>query len=388
MPGWKHALTRIAHLGAVGAEETFDTLRYKMRQRLGRTDPVVIQAYRSFGTEDSMLVWGRVLEDEGLKPPTDRDSVWRNLLSTYRRFESDEVPGVRVRARYAGAEAEGVTDREGYFELYLHPTEPLPADRAWHSVALDLLDDVQPGRGPVRAEGPVLVPPPGAAFGIISDVDDTILRTNATSLLKMARLTFLGNAHTRLPFEGVAAFYRALRQGPTGEGEHPLFFVSSSPWNLYDFLVDFCDLRGIPRGPILLRDLGLDREKFIKASHHAHKLAQIQRVLAAYPALPFVLVGDSGQHDPEIYRQVVDDFPGRIRAIYIRDVTAEVRGTEVRRLADELAAHAVPMLLTKDSAEAAEHAAEYGLIHPDTLPDIRAEKAKDEAPPSDAEQLV
>ena len=389
MPGWKKAITKIAHRGAADLEKQFDNLRYNMRERLGRTEPVVIQAYRGFGPAEDLFVWGRVLEDEGRRPVTDRDTVWQNLLASYKRFESDEIPGVRLRARYAGAEAETVTDEEGYFKLHLHPTEPLPMDRLWHDVELELLDEVHPGQGPVRADGPVLVPPPEAAFGVISDVDDTVLQTSATSLLKMARLTFLRNAHSRLPFEGAAAFYRALQHGPAG-GDHqnPFFYVSSSPWNLYDFLLDFFDLNGLPKGPFLLRDLGLDRQKFIKSGHDTHKLTQIERVLAAFPDLPFVLIGDSGQHDPEIYRQAVEDFPGRIHTIYIRDVTPETRDAEVQQIADEVRARGIDMVFAADSAAAAEHAADIGLIDADALPEIRAEKAKDEAPPSEVEREV
>lgn len=388
MANWKDTLARLAHQTAATVEERFDELRYEMHERLGRTDPIVIQPYRGFGTEKKLRVWGRVLEDEGIHEATDRDSIWKNLLASYRRFESDEVPGVRVRARYAGAEQVALTDEEGYFDLYLEPTEELPADRLWHEVDVELLDDVQPGRGPVQAKAPVLVPPVEAAFGVISDVDDTILKTDATNLMAMARLTFLRNAHTRLPFEGVAAFYRALEKGPGGDGANPIFFVSSSPWNLFDFLADFCDLHGIPRGPLLLRDLGLDRNKFIKAGHHTHKLAQIEHVLATYPDLPFVLIGDSGQEDPEIYQQVIKDFPGRVRVAYIRDVSVDERDAIVRKIAEGLGTPDVEMVLTADSAEAAEHAADVGLIDPEALPNVRAEKAKDEAPPGEAEQLA
>ena len=70
----------------------------------------------------------------------------------------------------------------------------------------------------------------------------------------MAKLTLLHNAHTRLPFEGVAGFYQALQRGRDGEAYNPVFYVSNSPWNLYDLLEDFLDVHGIPRGPLLLRD--------------------------------------------------------------------------------------------------------------------------------------
>lgn len=389
MADWKNVLTRLAHQTAATAEEQFDSLRARLRDRLGRTEPLLIVPYRGFGTPERVWIKGRVLEDKGFREAEERDTTWQNLVAAYKRFETDEVPGVRVRARLLDAEQIVVTDPEGYFEVTLHPTEALPADKLWHAVELELVEEARLEAQPVRATGEVMVPDLAkAAFGIISDVDDTILKTGATNLLRMARITFLNNARTRLPFKGVAALYQAFQQGSSGEGQHPLFFVSSSPWNLYDLLTDFCEVHEIPRGPFMLRDLGIDREKFIKSSHHSHKLEQIERILRFYPDLPFILIGDSGQKDPEIYRQVINDFPERILAVYIRDVSENVRGEAVQALIAEVEAKDIPMALVADSIAAAEHAAARGFINHDTLPAIRQETAEDKAAPSDMEQLL
>ena len=219
-------------------------------------------------------------------------------------------------------------------------------------------------------------------------MDDTIIKTNATRLLQMARLTFLHNARTRTPFKGVAAFYQALCEGMRGAEPNPIFFISSSPWNLYDLLTDFMALHGIPKGPLLLRDFGINGSQFMTSSHHSHKTKHIARLLHTYADLSFVLIGDSGQHDPEIYSQTVADFPGRIRAIYIRDVSQAARATTVRRLADDLNVYEVPMLLAPDTLRAAQDAAVRGLIDPAALNTIEKAKARDEARPSDMEQLL
>ncbi|MBD0260917.1 MAG: DUF2183 domain-containing protein, partial [Cytophagales bacterium] len=233
-----------------------------------------------------------------------------------------------------------------------------------------------------------LIPPAASQFGVISDVDDTILVSGVTNLLRMARLAFLNNARTRLPFAGVAAFYRALQSGPESTLFNPVFYVSSSPWNLYDLLVDFCAVQGIPKGPFMLRDVGIDEDKFLSGTHAGHKAVQIEHILRVCHNLPFVLIGDSGQHDPEIYLQVLKDYPDRIRAIYIREVTRKRRRTQITRLMAEAQALKVPMLLVKDTVEAAEHAATFGLIDPDAIPDIRADKRHDEEAPTDLEQMV
>ena len=212
---------------------------------------------------------------------------------------------------------------------------------------------------PVRAEASILIPPADAQFGVISDIDDTVLQTGATSLRSLAKQVLFGNAYTRLPFEGVAAFYEALGRGSAGT-RNPLFYVSSSPWNLYDVLTEFMALNRIPLGPILLRDWGVSATELLPTTHGEHKRAAIRQILETYPKLPFILIGDSGQEDPEIYHEVVHDFPGRILGIYIRDVADAERRESVQKLASKLKADGSTLMLTQDTAAAAEHALAQG----------------------------
>jgi phosphatidate phosphatase APP1 len=375
MTTWKDFLINTS----VGAEQQFDRLKDRLFGRLDKNKPYRIVYYRGFGSPSAVWLKGRVLRERNLSTPSDNDTFWQNLLATYQRFESDEVPGVTVRVDAFDQSHTAVTDEEGYFEVTINPPNDLPPGRVWFPVRYSLDGMTQPTTGePVSKDGYLMVSPTYSQFGIISDIDDTVLVTGATSLLQTARLTFLGNAYTRLPFGGVAAFYRALQSGPVTTLFNPLYFVSSSPWNLYDLLVDFFRIQGIPKGPILLRDLGFDPSLLSSQSHHTHKLAMIRKVLDVNPHLPFVLIGDSGQQDPEIYAQVVRENPGRIKAIYIRDVSVEDRRDEaVRELIRTTNSFDVPMLLVADTVEAAEHAATLGLIDPDTIPEIRADRQAD-----------
>jgi len=142
------------------------------------------------------------------------------------------------------------------------------------------------------------------------------------------------------------------------------------------------------RGPVLLRDLGLDRNKLFGAGHHAHKLAQIRPLLALYPHLPFVLLGDSGQRDPEIYREVVRENPGRIRAVYIRRAGERPgRDEEVEAIARELEAADVPMLLVRDTAPAAAHAASQGWVRAKEVPAVQEDAHRDRGRPTPAEAV-
>jgi phosphatidate phosphatase APP1 len=332
-----------------------DRVRWGARRRWGRVGPLQILTYRSFGTRDRVILEGRVIEPRALVPASAQDSALQNFMRTLRLFRSRELPGVQLRARLGEAEGEGTTDDEGYFHLPLRPAR-LPGG-GWHAAELELTGCPVRGWTPVRAAAEVLVPGPRAALGIVSDIDDTILQTHVGRLLKMIWLTLVENAYTRLPFEGTSELYRALAAGPTGTGENPVFYVSKSPWNLYDFLVAFIERQALPRGPLLLRDLGLHDEAPLD-----FKAACLDRILTTYPHLPFVLIGDSGERDPDLYLEAAAQHPGRVRAIYIRDVGS---GPLRRRELDAMPAAArrlgCEMLLVTHAHEALAHARARGL---------------------------
>ena len=290
MTTWKDFLINTS----ADAEVHFDRLKERLFKRLDAHKPYKIVYYRGFGSSTAVWLKGRVLRERDLSTPSDNDTLFQNILATYQRFESDEVPGVTVRVEAFGQEHTAVTDEEGYFGVTVNPPGNLLLGRAWFPVRYSLDGITQPTGELVVKDGHLMVSPAFSQFGVISDIDDTVLVTGATSLLQTARLTFLGNAYTRLPFAGVAAFYRALQSGPVTTLFNPIYYVSSSPWNLYDLLIDFFRIQGIPKGPILLRDLGLDPNLLSSGSHYTHKLAMIRKVLDVNPQLPFVLIGDSG----------------------------------------------------------------------------------------------
>lgn len=355
MTDWKARLAGLAHEFEGGVDAVVGSARRQVRG----TRPPRAFLYRGFGTAERVHVAGRVLEDSSSGPAGEKDPRWQNLLATLGRFDSDEVPGARVRLRYGELAQEIAADHEGYFNASLEGEGLVDdADPHWRQVAADVL--APPG---VSGTGRVLVPPASARFGVISDLDDTVIQTGVRRVLRLLAATFLENARTRIPFPGVAAFYHALRAGTAGDVGNPIFYVSSSPWNLHDFLLEFMEVRGIPVGPVMLRDWGTSRDSLLPPGHHQHKTESIERVFKTYPALPFILIGDSGQRDPEIYREMSLRHPGRVMAIYIRDVTLNpIRAREVERLAEEVRELGSVMLLVADSIAAAQHAADHGWI--------------------------
>ncbi len=350
---------RGAHRLLAAAERAIDSAAHRARRRLNRYTPTIVP-YRGFGGPGGLRVWGRVLNPTRPRPSRPGDRWWHNARAMFRRFATIEVPFVELEIEVGGRVHAARTDEEGYFLLDLPAAPAGAAD--WVTAEVRVAGEDRKRYGTIRAPAPVLVPGPSARFGVISDIDDTVVPTGATRLASMLKTTLFGNARTRTPFAGVASFYAALVAGSGGGADNPVFYVSSSPWNLYDFLVEFMEVHGLPDGPILLRDLGIDEHQFVAGGHDEHKLAQIEAVLAANPQLPFVLVGDSGQRDPEIYAEVASRHGDRLEAIYVRDAGMEARRAEVRAISSGLG-DTIPMLLVADTAAAARHAAAIGLIN-------------------------
>lgn len=387
MTNWQAVLAPWAN----NVEKVYDALRYRMQYRLGGPGPIKIVPYNGYGRSDRLFLQGRVLEDRHEIISQPGDTLWNNLVNMYRRIETDEVPHARVHAQARGADQVVEADEEGFFQVWLDFQTAQTTDQLWQPIELELISPVSRKQvGPVRTTGRVLVPPPSARFAVISDIDDTVIQTDATHLLRMARTVFLGNARTRLPFPGVAAFYRALYAGESGSEQNPLFYISSSPWNLYDLLVEFFHLQNIPIGPVLfLRDFGLTSTELVPTDNYKHKIGLIRRTLDLYPDLPFILIGDSGQQDPEIYTQVVEEHPRRILAVYIRNVTRDLkRPAAIRALAEKVVKAGSYLVLADDTYSIAQHALEQHFIPAYMLPSIHYEKKQDEQPPSALETAL
>ncbi|HEU4748876.1 MAG TPA: phosphatase domain-containing protein [Gemmatimonadaceae bacterium] len=342
-------------------------------------DPLEILAYRGYGDGSRAHVYGRVLEKRGVSASTDSDSTLRNLLNTLRRAESDPLPFARVKVEYAGTASDMDADDEGFFGGWVSVDPPILTDAEWHKYEVSLVTPPALAVPPVKGTGEILVPSPSARYGVISDIDDTVIQSRVSNFLQAARTVMLGNARTRLPFPGVAAFYQALRNGLGGDEKNPVFYVSSSPWNIYDVIGEFMDLQKIPHGPLLLRDWDIGFGSLSSDRHFDHKGVAIRNIMQTYPALQFILIGDTSQHDPEIYEQIVREFPARVKAIYIRDVTGSAeRSSSVKKLAEQIVTAGSTLVLAEDTLGAARHAAERGWIADAELPDVQKEKQADE----------
>jgi phosphatidate phosphatase APP1 len=341
-------------------ELVFDRVLWGLRRRFGHLGPLQVVTYRGFGTAERAVLRGRVVEASVLERSLPADSAFRSFRRMLRRFFSREVPDASVCAELGDGTVRATTDDEGYFDIPV--VLPQLADaRDWQTAEVEVVAAPVRGLVPVRATAELLIPGGAAELGIISDIDDTVLQTHVTQKLKMIWVTLSGSAFTRMPFEGTSELYHALAAGRSGHANNPVFYVSKSPWNLYDFLVDFLDHHQLPRGPLLLRDMGL-RE----APPVDHKSAAVCQLLDTYPTLPFVLLGDSGERDPEIYLETAARYPGRIRAIYIRDLGGKNRkespGGRAQALAERAKSYGTEMLWIEHANAALAHARKLQLV--------------------------
>jgi phosphatidate phosphatase APP1 len=222
-------------------DDRVDKVRGHLAAALGIEDPIKILPYRGYGTPGNIFLKGRVLKDEGVKLKEEHAPLWANLWNMFKRFTTDEVEEARIQIRLGDLTQEAVTSEEGFFETEIEWSPEADSQDVWFPVKLNLLhpDMRDQGENVLIKQSEVMVVPETANFGVISDIDDTVVHTAATDPLKMFQIAYLGNARSRRPFQGVAEFYQALQQGKSQEDNNPIFYVSSSAWNMYDVFAAF-----------------------------------------------------------------------------------------------------------------------------------------------------
>lgn len=330
-----------------------------------KQDPLQIISFQSYGTDTHFYSRGRALEDESID--LESQKILTLAINTWKRFETDEIAHVGVKIKLPNNKfIKAKTDEKGYFKVEenLENLKSLTNEEGWLSFELsyDEIDIEQKINNENRFPGELLIPSEHAKFGVASDIDDTVLHTGVVSMLKWRVIynSIFKTAMSRTPLEGAADFYHMLHRGASGKNANPIFYVSHSPWNLYRYLEVFLKQNKFPKGPILLRSLPefLSRKK--KTAEKPQKQKEIVNLLKTYPELPFILIGDSGEHDPDIYIEIAEAHPDRILAIYLRSVKHKKKMSRVRGIVDSY--ETVPILLVESSDQAIEHARENGFI--------------------------
>ncbi|MEW4923991.1 phosphatase domain-containing protein [Algibacter sp. 2305UL17-15] len=329
-----------------------------------KKDPLQIIAFQTYGTSRHIYLRGRALEDESIN--LEVKGVFKLLFNAWKRFETDEIKNAELMIKMGDDKFFYVkTDNEGYFKLdkKVEDISNYVNEEGW--VHLEFSYRQEHLKRIIKSDnkfpGEMLIPSKKASFGVISDIDDTILHTGLTSTLKWRVLinTLLTSADKRLPLEGAPEFYHLLHRGKKEDGANPIFYVSHSPWNLYRYLEFFLKKNNFPKGPIILRNFPRPFKKKIEKEKPA-KQREILNLLKTYPDLKFILIGDSGEHDPDIYMEIATQYPDRILAIYLRSVKHKKKMFRVKGLFENY--KKTPVLLVESSKEAIEHAKRHGFI--------------------------
>lgn len=286
----------------------------------------------ALGRPDVLVVSGRVFK---YRPTRGSSTLSRNL----RRFTASEWEGAKVEARFAGVSVTGRSGENGAFELELRP-----AAGTRFPGGLGVAQVRVPGASSSLS---VEIASDAAPFLVVSDFDDTVAVTNVLSRRGLARAALLQDADTQPAVPGMSAFYGCLR-GRRGPAPPPFALVSGSPVQYAGRVNRFLRLHGFPHVALHLRQLG-------PGTLRGYKQPLLRKLLRRFPH-PVVLVGDSGEHDPEVYAEIRREFPGRVRAVYIRDAG---RTRDPKRFEG--------MTLFREPREAARHAAGLGLLDADCV---------------------
>lgn len=329
--------------------------------------PVRIQPYFGYRSSDRLVLGARALHSR--KPGFERGGRLQAARTMWAQFASREAEGIGVTLEIGGPgrlllKKELETDREGYvrFDVPLDPAWDLPPVPVWETVALRWRNR----EGMQCVEGHVLSPGRDERLAVISDIDDTIIETGITggfrAIARNWRRILAELPDERIAAPGADAFYGALGGGrildedETRPGtrvpatRRPFFYVSSSPWNLFSYLVAFKKGKNLPLGPLLLRDWGFDRATLGGSSHGRHKRDSIEHLLEMYAGLRFALIGDDTQSDLPAYAGAVERFPGRVAAIFIRKSSGNDLSTEEIEARTTIEAAGVPLWMGESYA--------------------------------------
>ncbi len=264
-----------------------------------------IQAYIGYTDERITVVRGRVLDDPAVIA-TQSDRWWTNLKNSFRRFISNEVPNQEVHLSIKGTKYSAITDDEGYFIFELNRT--LLSENG----SLVNLDVSIPCQSPVNAELIQI----NSDYIVISDIDDTIIKTQVSSVLKIKLLfnTIFRNQYQRTAIAGMAEVYQFLQTSYQAN----FFYISKSPHNLYTYIVDFLEFNNYPKGSIILRDFGW--HLLSNSSSFGEKYDELDKLYRRFPTKEFILVGDAAEKDADIYADLAKKYPGQTKGIFIRKV--------------------------------------------------------------------
>lgn len=319
---------------------------------------VSVKVYHGYGHEHNLVVYGHVFKHKAKSQQVYSNNIFVNIVHLLKLFILKPYAFVEVRLQFFGQTIYNKTEGDGFFKFEWKAEQNVPA--GWHDVKVEAIgeDGIVLNAG----EGKVYVPHI-TQYAFISDVDDTVMISHSATIGRRLRELFIKNPHTRKTFPAAASHYQQLALSHTeAQQPNPFFYVSSSEWNLYDYLIETFRFNQLPEGAFLLNTLKRwqDLVKTGKTGHEG-KLLRVMRILDAFPNQKFIFFGDNSQHDPQIYSSIVEKYPKNIEAVYIRNIRPE-KGAETSALLKKVEDNGVRACLFNNSEEAIKHSKFIGLI--------------------------
>jgi phosphatidate phosphatase APP1 len=337
-----------------------------------------LKLYRGYANKNELVVFGHVVKKY---PSGDRKytrSGFRYARTIIELFSIKTIPFLKVTLHVGNATYETRAEADGYFRFQVPFQEAMAS--GWHTYEVTV-DDEWNGKKYHAHSTEEFFLPYKTSYGLISDIDDTFLISHSRRSFKKLFLLLSKNVQARKPFDDVVKHYQLLsfasRTHPQKDS-NVFFYVSSSEWNLYDMIVRFSQLNGLPKAVMKLKKIksGLDDFVMTGGGSHEHKLRKIHNIINFYPELQFILLGDDSQKDPEIYEEICRTFTGNIRAVYMRQ-TRKRNKPHTTILLKQIQDMGIETCYFAHSNKAILHSLEHGLVFQTPAEPAVAEEVKE-----------
>ncbi len=322
-------------------EDTWHGWRERRGRRRGLVPTVI--PFIGYGDRDSVRVFGRVV----LRRPETASSDRFTNIRGWRSFVSIPVKSMAVEVTAGGERRTIRCDRGGVIDTAID----VRLDAGWRTILLGIDGD--------EVSAPVFIVDDARRFGIVSDVDDTVMVTALPRPLLAAWNTFVLDEHARRPVAGMAVLYTRLLLAHPGS---PIVYLSTGAWNVAPTLTRFLERNLYPRGALLLTDWGPTHDRWFRSGPE-HKASNLERLASEFPDVSWLLVGDDGQHDERIYGDFAETHPQNVTAVAIRRLTpGEAVLAGGRSAAEARATGGIPWIYADDGAGLTEQLETLGLL--------------------------
>lgn len=320
----------------------------------------ILKLYRGYANQGELIVFGHVFHQSSAANYEFEKKRFKNARSIIRMFRIKTISNADVYLEHNGIKIHTKALDDGYFKFCIPLKEKEYASYGWTDYYVSIFHNGEE----IREKGTFIRPHEGN-LGFISDIDDTFLVSHTRNAFKKLYILLWKNINDRKIFQDVVPHYQALSTAGRNKRDemNAFFYVSSSEWNLYKFIVKFTEKHELPRAVLLLKDIKTSLMDFFVTGrgNHGHKFDKIKHILEFYPNLQYTLLGDDSQHDPFLYEDVCKIFPITVKAVYIRQTGSHKKQKALRAIKN-MESMGVAICYFKDSKEAIEHSKRIGLI--------------------------